>query len=394
MKKASTGRKAALATKIVCASVGVLPASLLVLAQIDICTIASPRCLDHSHFFRDVALANPNFKTIPISNIGMLGSHDCFADGIGMFTGEDPNQADRIALYKYADFLGRGAMVRLSRAQDVNVYDQLNAGVRYIDARICHVNGEYYNSHTLLADKFENNLKLILKWLDENPGEFVVIYVYGFYYDEKVETKTEAWENLRKFIEKVTYNGHNLFYYDNAPDKKIDALTYNDITDNGNKAGAMFFYYTGDPVDVSEQSNWYFKHLNFNNNYEDVHLPTNSMLRVNASAGTMKSNAFKQHIINRVAEASRKNNLSKYIRYLQIQTTPNENDIMETVTSWSLIEKARYHNRYVLDLFTEDEWVNNILPYMPIILCDNVTCNINGFNTDVINLLKKYNSKI
>jgi len=389
MKKASTGRKAALATKIVCASIGVLPASLLVLAQIDICTIYSPKCLDHSHFFRDIVKQNPNFGEAKISNIGMLGSHDALADGIGMFTGEDPNQADDITLYKWADFLGRGAMVRLSRAQDVNIYDQLNAGVRYIDARICNVNGVFYNSHTLLSDKFENNLKLILKWLDENPGEFVVIYIYGYYWDDKVWTKSKAWEELEKFIKQVTYKDKNLFDYDLAPNKKINEISYNDITNNGNDAGAIVFCCRDanqSPIELDEVGKWYFKHLNFSGT---------NILKVNGSAGTMKSEKFKQFIIDRINEVKSKGkDFTQYVRYLQIQTTPNENDIMETATSWSLIEKARCHNRYVLDLFTEDEWIENKLPYMPVILCDNVTCNDNGFNTDVINLLTKYNLNI
>jgi hypothetical protein len=66
-------------------------------------------------------------------------------------------------------------VANLTVNQKLTVYQQLNAGVRYLDLRISKFNGQYYCSHRYICNKLDTILAQINKFVGENPGEFVII---------------------------------------------------------------------------------------------------------------------------------------------------------------------------------------------------------------------------
>ena len=69
----------------------------------------------------------------------------------------------------------------VGQTQRLNLYQQLNHGVRYFDIRV-GVKGEdpekVYIQHGLCkGNKLSDNLSQVRKFLDENPGEFVAIRI-------------------------------------------------------------------------------------------------------------------------------------------------------------------------------------------------------------------------
>ena len=117
---------------------------------------------DYSHILKSVYESNNNFGNIKVTQISMLGSHDALANGICYSSKPDTTRQkvkhDNYAANPLINILAKGLVVRMSKAQSQNIYEQLKAGVRFIDVRISDIDGEFYNCHGVISDRFENNL--------------------------------------------------------------------------------------------------------------------------------------------------------------------------------------------------------------------------------------------
>lgn len=77
---------------------------------------------------------------------------------------------------------------KFTRTQNLSIYEQLRLGARYIDLRICKLNGIYHCSHTYICDKLVNVLDQIKIFNSQYPKEIIIInYNPDYYYRDTVD---------------------------------------------------------------------------------------------------------------------------------------------------------------------------------------------------------------
>lgn len=324
---------------------------------------------DHSHLFLDTYYADNNFGNVPVSRIAMLGSHDALTDGINYFSKADSTRAkvtnDNFVSNPFIFYLFRGAAIRLAKTQTENIYNQLKAGTRFIDVRITEIDGEFYNSHGFVADRLDTNVELILKFLDENKGEFIVFSILKYYGD------TKSFDDLCDYISKIKYNNKSLFDYVNYDlnSKDYSEITYNDLTNNS-KDGGVIFISGGYACDKYKD---YFKLNDYvlNDNCKVV-----DYLKID-------------DVINKNAE-SLKSYDDRYLKINQTQITPTSSEIYKVVLNWSLISISDKHNSLVIKGNNYKKWLKS----MPIYLSDNITNNKDNFNNIILKDIKELNLEV
>lgn len=330
---------------------------LIVYSQLTFVGFVNNTNEDYSNLFRRIYITNNNFGNIPVTRIAMLGSHDAMSDNISYLSKPDvtreKNNSDNIACNPFVYYLAKGAVVRLAKTQSRNVYEQMRAGSRYIDVRITDIDSEFYTAHGLVSDKLDKNILLLLKFLDENPGEFIIVNIMFFYQENR------DWDELCDYIASIKYNNKNLFNYVKRDLKNHDLsqITYNDLTDNGTCAGILL---VSKKYDGSKYNDYFIDDNIFNPCcYEPNYKKINSIIR--------------EH----VHESDEYN--ESYLKINQTQITPDEEGILGVLANWSLINISDKHNGEVIKKEEYMGWFK----HMPIYLCDNVTSNKYGFNKTI-----------
>lgn len=319
---------------------------------------------DHTHFFRDALAANANFNNAKLTEISMLASHDSMTDQINMKSTDCPLE-DTIASNKIAKALGKGLLVRYSKCQAVDAYEQLKYGVRLLDVRICYQNDTYYTSHGLISDELSNSIMKVIKFLDENPGEFVMFQITHFY--AKDINELSRWQDLEDHIKSVKYNEKSLFDYVNYSDSvtTFDQLTYGDVTENGTKSGAVIYYTeTVPPVGIRNLGPVYSYWHNKNTHTE-----------------------IKEGMVETIKKGRELGNA--YLRINQTQTTANFDKPFDALYQWSLLARASDHNAKMTKYFDKAPF-----DALPIYMCDFATTNNLGFNDKIIQNMIEFNSKL
>lgn len=323
---------------------------------------------DYSHILKSVYESNNNFGNIKVTQISMLGSHDALANGICYSSKPDTTRQkvkhDNYAANPLINILAKGLVVRMSKAQSQNIYEQLKAGVRFIDVRISDIDGEFYNCHGVISDRFENNLLLILKFLDENPGEFIIFSILYYYQD------TKTWDKMCDYMKSIEYNGHNIFDYVNydIKNKDFSTLTYNDVTCNSTKSGVIFVAY------------------NYNGTKYKDYFRLDKVLNSNCKVANYRKI---DKVIDEIVENSKEYDDS-YLKVNQTQITPDLDGIFSVLTNWSLLNISDKHNSHVIKEENYEEWIK----CMPIYLTDNSTSNNGDFNHVINECIFKYNLEL
>lgn len=114
-------------------------------------------------YWRNMGILNKNNwlsfidGNLPINQISLPGTHDS-------------------ATGTYSEGIGEGGMVK---TQDDSVYEQLNAGIRFIDARCRHISNSFAMHHGMiyLEKMFGDILNECRRFLRENPSEFILMSV-------------------------------------------------------------------------------------------------------------------------------------------------------------------------------------------------------------------------
>lgn len=342
-------------------SLSMVLGAFLVLTQFGVPTFKASGYEDHSHYLREIVNEKPSFANTPLTEISLLGSHDALSDEIDMWS--KPNSSeDNLVNNPWLRIFGKGAIVRYSRAQNDSIYHQLQAGVRYMDIRVTNIDGVFYNSHGLVSSTFRDNLSKILRFLDENPGEFVLMQICKYYKGNATD------QELYQMMESVYYKEKNIFdyiHYENNVHEFKD-LTYNILTNNGNDAGVVLFA-SSSQVNMAPFNQFNMSHCDSHwHNTIDEKEMTREMVEYSVIGKTLGTD---------------------YLRINQAQQTPNTNEIWETFLGWSLLSMAEYHNHNVVN--RED--IMDILDGLPIYMCDFSTCNTRGFNTKIISLMRQRN---
>lgn len=107
------------------------------------------------------------------------------------------------------------------RAQEYNVYSQLNAGIRYFDLRIGYDGSKFKVMHFLFGDNLDIILSQIALFINSNVGEIIIVEMSSFeYYGSEFPINQFA---------SLLNNKIGTYILDNLYNKDQDVLKYNEL---------------------------------------------------------------------------------------------------------------------------------------------------------------------
>ena len=119
----------------------------------------------------------------PLKHICIPGTHSSGSYEIGLLSNQDPNmdQAVRDILDKL-NFAGlglpvKGVLSRWARTQNLDTYEQLNQGARYLDIRARMINDRLVTAHQLEGATLASIIGDVRRFVEEQPGEIVVFHI-------------------------------------------------------------------------------------------------------------------------------------------------------------------------------------------------------------------------
>ncbi len=288
----------------------------------------------------------------------MLGAHDAFSNEINIFSKLDPYESNGI-MQGFTGLLVKGFIMRQSLTQVNDAEALLSSGVRYLDVRLTYDEEIWFTKHNYLSGEFEVIANQIVDFLENNPGEFLIIdfqHVSGVSYEESDDYDT--------FYDMLGLFGLLDYAY---MVNDLENLTYGDLTNNGTEAKVIII----SKFDASDG-----KVLNYN-----------SSIRSNWA----DSDDF-EYIIDFIQEEAgvvETESISNSFRVMQAVSTMQMSGpgISKALTAWSLIERAKDFNAYLL----EYEGFEELLEFLPIVMVDYSDTNYKEFNENIMQIIIDFN---
>lgn len=320
-----------------------------------------------------------------IVDISLLGAHDMFSMDININSKSNIYE-DSVANNSFVQTLAKKIAINQSIAQSCDTLTLLNYGVRFIDLRLTLIDGIYYTCHGFISDEFSKYLLEMLKFLNNNPGEFLIIDFQHFYTENGQDRSLSdlEWQNLFNFIKTVKYNDKNLldYVYYNSNENKLSELRYFDVTKNKQDAGVILlipnkslsyaYYRDYGPSDGAK-----LEFLNIRSHWHNRYYLEN----------------LKQDVLEEVEHIN--NNMDIYkdvLRVCQYISTPfSDNSYLDALRSQSLLNTAVLVN---LSLIEDETYFKNIQSAMPIILIDNTIMQEDDFIFKINSWIFNYNSNL
>lgn len=314
-----------------------------------------------------------------IIDIGMLGAHDAFTYQIRYGSELDLSTAAAIQTGVPGAII-RGFSVKQSKTQVSNVTTLLERGVRYFDIRLTYntTHDMWMTAHTYFSTPFDDILEDINTFLEDHPGEFLILdiqHVNGILYDEN-----DDFTDIKALFE----DSGVLSYAYLEGIKPLEQITYGDITNNLTKSGVIIlskfeetdnaFWSYGDSI----RSAW------ANTDSEDALYTFLTDEAMTIALGAAKTG-------NQIAGYEGVNALNGF-RVMQgvLTMQMNGEGIIEALTSWSLLSKARQLNPLLIAHEDFLSWMTA----MPIIMVDYSDSNYKDFNDAVMEIIIDYNENI
>lgn len=337
-----------------------------VLADIDGITEANPRIID----------------------IAMLGAHDANTFSVSADGPIDDNPAGEIL--KTVLPASSGFQYRMSVTQVVSPYRLLMQGARMLHFKFAYYDGGWYASHSLLGRKFELDIIDVMKFLDEYPGEFVILFFQSTYYGP-----TQSLHTFHEWLASVEYNGKNIYDFVHYGDVNIFGsefvseeladladLTYNDVTKNGTEGGVVLFDRREEIVTGTTEPSDY----------------TDLFFDVDANSAARWHNRMGEDVlienINDYADTlSVRRQFRYYLRVNQAQGTisvETAGDLLRSIGAWSLVKFAEKYNASLLDDPNFDKW----LRIMPVVQVDFANSDYGDFNRRINAKIRARNEEI
>ncbi len=310
-----------------------------------------------------------------VVDLSMLGAHDANtcnlerAKGFSCETGRGVRAAARLA---------PGLVYRYTKTQVSTVAEQLAEGVRYFHFKVSYFEGDWYGSHSLLDAPFSVCLRDILEFLGGSPGEIVILQIQMMYGGEK------TFSEFVSYLFTFGYGGHTLGEFVPYESVPLGGLTYNAVTANGAKGGAVVAF----AIDSKLPDQSYFYDPGQSDYREKIYVDRDMM--TNVWFNRMKTSAVAAGLDEHCAAV--REDFGRYkdlFRVMQIDTAPNARDFWETAGAWSLVNKAKKHNLQILENPHFDSWME----VLPIVLCDFSTSASGGFNQKVNEKIAAYNRR-
>ncbi len=293
-----------------------------------------------------------------VVDIAMLGAHDAFTKDMSFMSELDPYETNSI-MVGATGALVKGFIYRQSKTQLANTTELLQAGVRYFDIRLSLVEGKWYTKHNYISGGFNLIAEEITEFLDENPGEFLILdfqHIDGVDYNEITDY------NL--FYNMLDEQGLLNYAYNVT---QLGSLTYGQLTNNGTQAKVII-------ISKFTNSNTYI-------------LPYDDSIRSNWA----NSDDFDYVLSFLEEEANEINNncITNKFRVMQAVTTMqmSGSGILDALGNWSLINRAKKFNGYLVN----SEEFDDLLIYLPIIMVDYANTNANQFNDKIMQKIMDFN---
>lgn len=347
---------------------------------IDIKAKPKEKNLKYEYVMRDV-LFDKNPK---VTKIAMLGAHDAFTSGIKFSSKVNSNEKG-IVTNKLFGVLAKGLVVRMSKTQNATCKELLYSGVRYLDARVSFIDGEYYTVHAYRSNLFKSYLQDLVDFLATHTGEFVIFDIQAFFTPdgESRDLPDEDYLALFDYIATIKNSeGKSLLdyvYYDTTTDKLAD-LYYSDVTNNKTSAGVII-------LTKSNASKYAFNRdgdaSRNNTNYMSIRSYWHEDNGVKSLINDINSeyNFLKEHPTEGI-----------FVVNQAIQTGFLTNSkIAKSFVNWSVLEMARKLNKA---LVKDEERFKNWLSVMPIFMTDYTTSTSGHFNELANKYIFEYNQTL
>ncbi len=308
----------------------------------------------------------------PVVKLALLGAHDANTyalQGNNGFSGEVRNST------RLLHNMVPGLAYRYTKTQASTIYEQLCQGVRFLHIKCSYFNNRWYGSHALLDGPIDIYIQDVIRFLQANNGEIVVIELQLMY------GEGTDYSQMMDQIFSVRYNGQTLddvIPYENVP---LPSLTYNTVTQQGTKGGAVVVA-VGTNTDFDKQ----FFDVKTSKYVGKCYCGPNTLY--SPWINRMDTDAIAAKLDEQCATVEQRADvLDGAFRVMQVNTTPNFDDPWQTISCWSLLSKAKDHNYKMITHPHIDNW----LQHMPIFMCDFATSANNDFNRLVNDKLLAYN---
>ncbi|KFV76665.1 PI-PLC X domain-containing protein 1, partial [Struthio camelus australis] len=127
-----------------------------------------------------------NLWDVPLYNLSLPGSHDTMTYCLDKNSAVSDNESKLVNfLNKWMPCIVHPIIMKWSTTQELNVTEQLEAGVRYLDFRIAHKANDpsmnLYFVHMLYTTvTVQDILCEVVKWLETHPQEVVILACRNF----------------------------------------------------------------------------------------------------------------------------------------------------------------------------------------------------------------------
>ncbi len=293
-----------------------------------------------------------------VIDVAMLGAHDAFTQDMNIMSKLDPYETNSI-MQGTTGFLVKGFIYRQSKTQLATATELLQSGVRYLDIRLSLDGDKWYTKHNYISGEFDLIAEEITEFLNNSPGEFLIL---DFQHIDGVDYNNVSDYNL--FYNMLDEYGLLEYAYNV---NQLDSLTYGQLTNNGTQAKVII-------ISKFTNSNTYV-------------LPYDDSIRSNW-ADSDDFDFVINYLHEEVNDIDESTSMNKF-RVMQAVTTMqmSGSGILNALGDWSLINRAKRFNSYLID--SED--FDNLLIYLPIIMVDYANTNANQFNDEIMQKIMDFN---
>lgn len=323
-----------------------------------------------------------------IIDIAMLGAHDANSFSVSADGPVDDSPSSEVlgALLP----LSSGFQYRMSVTQTLSPHGLLMQGARFLHLKYTYYDGEWRATHSLVGRPFEEDVLEVLEFLHSHPGEVVLLLFQCSYFGE-----TQSLHTFHDWLAGVRHEGKNIYDYvrydkvnvfgsSESDGADIAALTYNGVTSNGSKAGAVLFdRREHDKVKEGETAE---------SEYSQYFFDIDSNAR-HTWHSRMGSDALIGLIEEEVRDVVAARFFEDRLRVDQTQASvafSGISDIFHDIFSWSLLKFAEEHNAALIEHPDLDEW----LRAMPVFQVDFVNSEKGDFNRRINEKIRARNEEI
>lgn len=336
-----------------------------------------------SPLFISASLSSENYESwmhdsMPLdrklTDMALLGAHDAFAhpmtyfsacDRSGAFTGET---ASSLACQPYG-WIYKGLLIRFAHTQYYDVTTLLNQGIRYFDVRLSYdeTSDQWFHNHTYLTVSLESTMTAISDFLDNHPGE-IVILDFQHIYDSRTFTgrgDDNSFEEIKSIL--VETGSYEQSYSFSAPG--ISSLSYGEVTQN-RQLGRLILTYPSLIEDT-----------HFLNRETYLRSIWHNQIRLSDLFNDIKE----EHEFLQTLE-----NQDSMFRVMQAQVTAslNPTDLWDTLSSWSLLDAALQTHQKLM----AQEELPSLIQTTPILMLDFAANNDRQVHDQLMSLIIETNN--